>query len=147
MIKQYKINEDGTLSVGTVKFIIDGYSDDWTKIEVKEDNSFYDFYNEDGTVNAQLQMEFDTNNTLQAMETAIQEHIDSVAKSLGYDDISSIGKYLGYANPFRDECEQLGLYNSDCWIRAFQIQQEVEQGLRPMPTMEELIAELPVYVA
>ena len=83
--------------------------------------------------------------TRNAMEQAIQSHIDSVAKSRGYDNISSIGKYLGYDNPFRAECEKLGLFNSSCWIKAYEIQSDVEAGTIPMPTVDEVIEMLPKY--
>ena len=79
------------------------------------------------------------------MEAKVQTHIDSKAKELGYDDINSIGKYIGYDNPFRLECEALGRYNANCWIKAHSIQDEVIAGTRPMPTLEEVIAEIPEY--
>jgi len=78
-------------------------------------------------------------------EVAIQDYIDSAAKSLGYDDISSIGKYLGYENPFRVECEKLGKFNADCWMKAFAIQEEVLNG-RVISSIDEVILELPKFV-
>jgi hypothetical protein len=78
-------------------------------------------------------------------EVAIQNYIDSAAQSLGYDDISSIGKYLGYENPFRIECEKLGLFNAECWTKAFAIKEEVLNG-RVINSIDEVIAELPKLV-
>ena len=81
----------------------------------------------------------------QQLEQSVQQHIDAKAKELGYDNISSVGKYLGYENPFKVECEKLGVFNSNCWIRAFEVMKEVEGGVREIPTAQELIALLPTY--
>ena len=77
-------------------------------------------------------------------EVAIQAYIDEAAQSLRYDNISSIGKYLGYENPFRAECEQLGKFNAECWVKAYAIQEEVENG-RVINSVDEVIAELPEF--
>ena len=116
------------------------------QVETKEDGSYYNYYLENGKADIERVMAEDKANTLQAMEQAIQSYIDNVAISLGYDNISSIGKYLGYDNPFRAECEKLGSFNASCWVKAYEIQSEVEQGLITMPTVEEVLAEMPIYV-
>ena len=77
--------------------------------------------------------------------TKVDRHIDKQAKSLGYDDINSIAKYLVNGNPFQDECEKLSLWVASCWITVHTIQSDVEQGLRAIPTVQEVIDELPIY--
>lgn len=81
-----------------------------------------------------------------SMESAIQNHIDSQAKSLGYDSIVSACSYAGYANEFQDEAIALGVWRSAVWTKSYQVQADVEDGTIPMPTVDELIGMLPAYV-
>lgn len=81
----------------------------------------------------------------QAINSAIQNHLDTQAKSLRYDNINAIGKYVGYANDFQAEAEALGAWASSCWLVAGQIEADVQAGVRTMPTVDEVLAELPVY--
>ena len=76
---------------------------------------------------------------------AIQGHLDSQAKSLRYDNINAIGKYVGYANDFQVEAELLGAWASSCWKVAATIETDVQSGTRVMPTVDEVIAELPLF--
>ena len=142
----YKIINGKLVSGSGVKAPDDTWETDWAKLDSKEDDGYYTYYKDDFTVDAEKEMAEDKANTLQAMESAIQSHIDAQAKKLGYDNIGSIGKYLGYDNPFRTECEKLGVFNSNCWIKSFEVQTQVEGGEIPMPTVDELIAMMPEYV-
>jgi len=81
------------------------------------------------------------------INNAIQNHLDTKAKSLRYDDINAIGKYVGYENAFRTEAEKLGAWASSCWKVAGVIEADVQAGNRAMPTVDEVLAELPVYGA
>ncbi len=80
-----------------------------------------------------------------AINNAIQVHLDTQAQALRYDNINSIGKYVGYVNDFQAEAEALGAWASSCWTVAGQIEADVQAGLRSIPTVDEVIAELPVY--
>lgn len=46
----YKI-ENGQLVSGSGTKVPDGFSEDWSLLQTKEDGSFYTYYNEDGTAN------------------------------------------------------------------------------------------------
>lgn len=81
----------------------------------------------------------------QVSSDAIQGHLDAQAKVLRHAGINAIGKYLGYNNVFRVECEELGKWASSCWVVAEQIEADVIAGNREMPTVDETIAELPAY--
>ena len=63
--------------------------------------------------------------------------LDTGAQSLGYDNINAIGKYIGYDNPFRAECEALGAWTAACWARCYEL-----QGGGVMP--DNLLAEMPI---
>ena len=79
-----------------------------------------------------------------SMEQAIQTHINITVTSKGYDNENSIAKYLVQENPFYDECKAISLWIGSVWVKAFGIQQDVESGIRTMPTVEEVIVELPI---
>jgi len=57
----------------------------------------------------------------------------------------SARSYAGYENPYQTEANKLAVWSSDCWKKAEEIERDVELGDRPMPTVEEVISELPVF--
>jgi len=79
------------------------------------------------------------------INNAIQTHLDTQAQSLRYDNINAIGKYVGYDNDFRTEAEALGAWVSSCWKVAGEIEADVKAGNREMPTVDEVLNELPKY--
>ena len=83
--------------------------------------------------------------TKESMEKAIQKHINDKCVELGYDNENSIAKYLVSGNPFYDECSAISLWIGTVWIYAYQVQVDVQDGKRDMPTIDELIDELPIY--
>ena len=80
---------------------------------------------------------FDEEKELIEKATAqVQSMLDTEAQSRGYDDMNSIGKYLGYDNLFRAECEALGAWTSACWAKCYELQ---SGGVMP----SDLLAEMP----
>lgn len=77
---------------------------------------------------------------------SIQKMLDEKAQQKGYDNINSIAKYLGYENRFRSECESLGVWCAECWDTAHSILLSVENGERNMPTVQEVIEEMPILL-
>ena len=73
----------------------------------------------------------------------IQEHINKVVTSLGYDSSDSISKYLTPGNPFFEECQNISLWIGNVWTIALQINTDVENNIRSMPI--NIIDELPIY--
>lgn len=76
-----------------------------------------------------------------SIEQAVQSHINAKCVSLGYDNENSIAKYLVEGNQFYEECKSLSLWIGNVWVKTFSIINEV----RPIPTIEEILAELPEY--
>lgn len=76
---------------------------------------------------------------------AIQKYIDDKAKEYRYDNMASVRSYTGFDNIFKEECLKLAAWGTSCWAVAGQIEYDVINGVRPMPTLEEVMAELPVY--
>lgn len=81
--------------------------------------------------------------TVKAMEEGIETHINTTVKAKGYNSQDSIAKYLVQGNPFYDECTTISLWIGSVWVYSHQVQADVMAGTRVMPTIEELIAELP----
>lgn len=88
-----------------------------------------------------------TNDQIVAALTAgVQKHLDDAARTLGYDDIKSAVTYAEEpAVPkFRAEGQAFRAWRSLVWAKCYAIMDGVLNGLRPVPTKDELIAELPV---
>ena len=81
--------------------------------------------------------------TVKAMEEAIEAHINTTVKAKGYNSQDSIAKYLVVGNPFYAECTAISLWIGSVWVYSHQVQADVMAGTMVMPTIEELIAELP----
>jgi len=85
------------------------------------------------------------------VEREIQIYIDQTARLKGYGDANtspsiSCRAYAGYPNVFQDEAIAYGQWVSNCWATSFVIMAEVEAGTRPIPTAEEVIANLPEMI-
>jgi len=89
-----------------------------------------------------LQSEKDAHALSEAITQAtnqVQAMLDTEAQSRGYDNINSIGKYIGYDNAFRVECEALGAWAAACWSKCYELQ---AAGVMP----DNLLAEMPGLV-
>ena len=84
------------------------------------------------------------NQAKEEMEQAIESHLDSTIVAKGYNSQDSIAKYLVAGNPFYTECTTISLWIGSVWVYSHQVETAVLAGTRPMPTIEELLAELPV---
>lgn len=76
---------------------------------------------------------------------AIEKKIDTQAQELRYDNMMSARSYTGYENPFQAEAQKLSVWASNCWVVAGQIEADVQGGVRDMPTIDEVLSELPIY--
>ncbi len=84
--------------------------------------------------------------TKEIAEYIIQEHLNNIARSYGYDNILSACSYAGYENPYQDESKRFIKWRGSVWYTAYQVLQEVENGDREPPSSkEELIALLPKF--
>ena len=79
------------------------------------------------------------------INNAIQNHLDTKAQEFRYDNMMSARSYTGYTNAFQAEAQALATWASECWVVAGQIEADVQSGVRAMPTVDEVIAELPAY--
>lgn len=77
---------------------------------------------------------------------AIQAHLDTTAQGKGYDNIVSACSYAGYENVFQAEAVAFGQWRAAVWAYCYVELEKVLKGERPMPTIEEIISELPALV-
>ena len=76
---------------------------------------------------------------------AVQEHLDDFARTRNYDNILSACTYATSAVPkFQAEGQYAVEARDATWAKCYEILAAVEAGSRPMPTLDELLAELPV---
>lgn len=92
---------------------------------------------------------------------AVTDMLEAKAKELRYSSVASCRSYAGFVNTFQAEALTVATWSSDCWaymdtleanILNFDvngdpdpIKTEVE-WVDVMPTVDELLASLPVYV-
>ena len=81
---------------------------------------------------------------LEAFTTAIQAHLDRFAQTRNYDGIMSAATYATSTVPkFRTEGQYAVEVRDLTWAKGYEIMGAVMSGQRPMPGLEEVIAELP----
>lgn len=80
------------------------------------------------------------------LEAELDYHLDEVARSYGYRSVDAILSYLNSTNPtWNMQANAFNEFRDDFWLGAIQIQNDVEAGLRPVPTSAEMVAELPKF--
>ena len=76
---------------------------------------------------------------------AVQKHLDDFARTRGYDGIMSAATYATSTVPkFKAEGQYAVEARDATWAKCYEVLAAVEAGSSPMPTLEELLAELPV---
>lgn len=79
------------------------------------------------------------------MTYAVQRYLDAFAQTRGYDGIMSACSYSNSTDAqFKLEADYCIQLRDTTWRMGYAILAEVKAGNRPVPTVEELIAELPV---
>lgn len=75
----------------------------------------------------------------------VQKHLDDFARTRNYDDILSAATYATSQVPkFKAEGQYAVEARDTTWAKCYEVLAEVEAGSRPMPTLDELLTELPV---
>ena len=77
----------------------------------------------------------------------VQQHLDTFARTRNYDGILSAATYATSTVPkFAAEGQYAVETRDATWTKFYEILAAVEAGSRPMPTLDELLAELPKLV-
>lgn len=79
-----------------------------------------------------------------SVQDAVQMRLDDFARTRHYDGILSAATYATSLVPkFAAEGQYAVQARDASWAACYQIMADVQQGLRPMPTIEQVLAELP----
>ena len=77
---------------------------------------------------------------------SVQEHLDSKAQERNYDNIHTACTYINSSDSvFASEAYALLLWRDKVWRECYYILDDVKAGRRPIPSVSELLAELPVF--
>lgn len=89
-----------------------------------------------------------TEEEIQAQLTqAVQDYMDNKAQEKNYDNIHTACTYANSTDEiFKKEGTACVAWRDNVWKTCYNILAEVKAGNRAIPTIEELIAELPVLV-
>lgn len=86
-----------------------------------------------------------TADQLGVLTSAVQSHLDTTAQAHGYDNMNSAVTYADEPTvlKFQQEGKALRAWRSLTWAACYNLMGEVKSGMRPQPTVDELIALLP----
>lgn len=87
-----------------------------------------------------------TTQTIARYTEALTALLDSEAQSKRYDNRITCSLRAGYAGPFQAEGTAFAIWMDTCNALGYTIMQEVIDQIRPMPTIEEFLAEMPEMV-
>lgn len=77
-------------------------------------------------------------------ENSIQAYLDSQAQAKGYDNITTACSYAAAPNPFQTEAISFVTWRGNVWHYCYGELAKVQAGTRAMPTIEQIISELPI---
>ena len=76
----------------------------------------------------------------------VQAYMDQKAQERHYDDIFTAISYVKSSDPvFAAEASALLLWRDKVWRLCYTMLDEVKAGVRPIPSVTELLAELPKF--
>ena len=80
------------------------------------------------------------------LTSSVQEHMDKTAQERHYDDIFTAISYVNSSDPvFAAEASALLIWRDKVWRECYSILDDVKAGRRPIPSVTELLAELPKF--
>ena len=91
-----------------------------------------------------LQLVFEAQLT-KDVKSAVQKLLDTEAQKREYDTIHTAALRAAYPGPFHDEGVQYASWMDACWVKCYEILKQVKANERPIPTKEEVVAEMPSF--
>ena len=123
--RHQSVSRDGIEKVGE-QWLQKWLVRDWTVAEVKA-----------ATVAA-------TGELIQSFTSALEDHYDHTAQSRQYDNRLTCTLRAGYPGPFQAEGLAFALWMDTCNAYGYAALRDVQAGARAAPSVDDLLAELPV---
>lgn len=79
-------------------------------------------------------------------ESALDVHLDAVAKSYRFSDRTRLTLRAGYPNAWQALGIAFGTWMDDCNAQAYARLERAQAGQEAMPTVEQFLADLPAFV-
>lgn len=129
--------------LGHREFSILGDANEWTLLAVGGDGATPAFTEHYAAI-TQRAVELAAVAEIGAYQRAIEAHIDSVAQSRNYTNGISLAGYINSTiEQWASEAAIFIAWRDEVWLYAYAELDKVQNGLRPQPTIEEFLAELP----
>lgn len=79
-------------------------------------------------------------------DSAVESHLYAEAVAHGYTNIERACMYAAFPNPYWEESKSFVQWVGNVWAYCYGELQKVQAGTRPVPTVEQIISELPTRV-
>jgi hypothetical protein len=84
------------------------------------------------------------NSIIAQYESALDAHLDAVAKADRWRDRFTFALRAGFPNPWQAKAEAFGTWMDECNAQAYKLLNAVKAGTSALPSVDEFIASLPV---
>lgn len=78
-------------------------------------------------------------------EREVENLLNNTAKEHRYDSIDTACSYASVINPFQEESKLFVTWRGNVWNYCYQIMNDVKEKKRTIPSLDELMAELPKF--
>lgn len=82
---------------------------------------------------------------VESVRVALQQAIDTKARSFGFSGGNALMLYAGFTNPFQSLAQTFATWEASVWVEADTYKADVIAGIKPMLTGAEAVALMPVY--
>lgn len=108
-----------------------------------------DYPNDDAPTNEQFHIAASLalkENRVKEYSRALQNHIDDVARGKNYDNGFTCATYVNSSNPqWQAEAQTFIAWRDACWEYAYNVYNQVENGIIPAPTLESFLSDIPAF--
>lgn len=120
------------------------YSDD---LDISSLN--IDYPNDDAPTNEQFHAAANSalkQNKIREYSRALQNYIDNIAREKNYENGFTCATYVNSTNEaWKQEAQTFVAWRDACWLYAYNVYNQVENGIIPAPTLESFLSDIPAF--